>query len=615
MYKEDTELNKMRHTAAHVMAAAIQSLWPKTKFGVGPVTENGFYYDVLTENPLTQKDLNRIEKRMKKIMNSKLPVIREDVQIDDALKYMKENGQELKVDLINLLKTKGTTAVKEETGDSSIVDNENAGVDSVSLYTVGKFVDLCRGPHVEQTDMIGAFRLQSISAAYWRGDQKKQSLQRIYGVLFRNEEELENELWKIEQAKLRDHRKIGKELEIFAFTQEIGAGLPLWLPNGTALRDELEFLARSFERKLGYKRVVTPEITKEDLFYRSQHLPYYADDMYAPIKIEEDNYFIRPMNCPFHHKIYDVRPRSYRELPLRLAEYGTVYRYENSGSLSGLMRTRNFCQNDAHIYCTYDQAEDEFLKVMHLHAEYYKMFGIEDFYMRLSLPDLDQLDKYVDQPEAWLGALKIIRSAMEKSGYPYREAKGEAAFYGPKVDFMIKSVVGTEYAISTNQLDFLTTETFDLTYTAEDGKSHPVYVIHRAPLGSHERFVAFLIEHYAGAFPVWLAPIQVRIIPITDKHLEYAEKLHSELSSLSVPLSSGVVRAEVDSSNERMQKKIRQAQLEKIPYMLVVGDREAESNSVSIRKCDGTDLGSFTFENFKERISLECINRKDHADL
>lgn len=612
MCMSDNSLESMRHTAGHVMAAAIQSIWPDVKFGVGPVVENGFYYDVLTEKPISVDDLERIEKKMAEIVKAKVPMVREEWKIEDALAYMKKHHQDFKVELINLLKTKGSTAVSEETGDTGVAGGD-LGVDTVSFYKLGDFVDLCHGPHVTSADKIGTFKLMSIAGAYWRGKQDNPQLQRIYGFVFETKEELEKAIWQQEQSKLRDHRRIGKDLEMFVFNEDIGPGLPLWMPNGTIVRDELEYLARMTERKSGYQRVVTPEITKEKLFYLSGHLPYYAEDMYAPIKIEEENYYLRPMNCPFHHSIFGARPRSYREMPFRVAEYGTVYRYEVSGALSGLMRTRNFCQNDAHIYCGYDQAEVEFLEVMHIHARYYKMFGIEDFYMRLSLPDLDKLDKYVNEPEKWLAALKIIRSAMEKSGYPYKEAKGEAAFYGPKVDFMIKSVVGTEYAISTNQLDFLTTTRFDLTYIGEDGNQHPVYVIHRAPLGSHERFVAFLIEHYAGAFPVWLSPIQARVIPISERHFEYAWHIQKMLSEKAVPLATGFLRADIDSSNERMQKKVRQAQLKKIPYMLIVGDREIETQSVSVRLRNGTDLGSIPINEFIERIFSECLSRKDIA--
>jgi threonyl-tRNA synthetase len=380
------------------------------------------------------------------------------------------------------------------------------------------------------------------------------------------------------------------------------------------MRQELEFLALKEERRDGYLRIATPQITKEALYYRSRHLPYYKDDMYSTIDIEGENYYLRPMNCPHHHQVYLAGKHSYRELPIRYAEYGQVYRYEPSGGLSGLMRARGFCQNDAHIYCRYDQAKDEFLRVMRLHARYYDLMGIKEYYMRLSLPDLAKLDKYVNEPQRWLAALEIIREAMKESGYPYIEAKGEAAFYGPKVDFMIKSVIGTEYAISTNQLDFLATETFDLSYVGEDGREHPVYVIHRAPLGSHERFVAFLIEHYAGAFPTWLAPIQVRVIPITDRVNDYAIKVRDRLFEEPVVNGTGGLRVDLDLSNERMQRKIREAQTKKIPYMLVVGDREAEQGMVAVRLRSGKDLGAMPLDQFIARVKREAESRQDVSE-
>lgn len=605
-------LDRMRHTCAHLMAAAIQDIWPKAKFGVGPTTTNGFYYDVDLEHNITEEDLQKIEQRMKELRNKKLEVKRTELDIDDAIAFMDKSGQTFKVELLNLLKTKGTTSIVEETGDASAIGiSGSADKPVISFYQIDDFVDLCRGPHVENTKEIGAFKLNAISGAYWRGNAKNAQLQRIYGLCFADKQELDAEVERLEQVKLRDHRRLGKQLDIFTVNPDVGAGLPLWLPNGTILRDELEYFARLEEHKEGYKRVKTPIITKESLYYRSRHLPYYAEDMYSPMDIEGENYYLRPMNCPHHHTVYGHGKHSYRDLPLRLAEYGDVYRYEASGAMSGLMRARGFCQNDAHIYCRYDQAKQEFINVMHLHARYYKLFGIEDFYMRLSLPDLDKLDKYVDEPQAWLDALKIIKEAMDESGYRYIEAKGEAAFYGPKVDFMIKSAIGTEFAISTNQLDFLATKTFDLKYIGEDGEEHPVYVIHRAPLGSHERFVAFLLEHYAGNFPVWLAPTQVRVIPIADRHIDYAHQVEKELKSLFARNSNGAARVDSDTSSERMQKKIRAAQMMKIPYMLVVGDKEQEEGTVAVRHRSGSDLGAMKLEAFQERLLKEIETRYD----
>jgi threonyl-tRNA synthetase len=386
------------------------------------------------------------------------------------------------------------------------------------------------------------------------------------------------------------------------------------MPNGMVIRQELEFLALQEERRDGYRRVATPHIAKDALYLRSRHLPYYKEDMYSPLDIDGENYYLRPMNCPHHHLIYGATRHSYRELPVRIAEYAQDYRFEASGGLSGLMRVRGFCQNDAHIYCRYDQAKDEFIRVMHLHARYYNLMDIKEYYMRLSLPDTANLNKYVDEPERWLAAAEIIRTAMKESGYPYVEAKGEAAFYGPKVDFMIKSVIGTEYAISTNQLDFLATQTFGLGYIGEDGAEHPVYVIHRAPLGSHERFTAFLIEHYAGAFPVWLSPIQARVIPITDKVNDYSHKVLDALFQAPVVNGTAGLRVDIDTAGERMQKKIRDAQLRKIPYMLVVGEREAAEGKVAVRLRSGKDLGSMPLESFISRIKTEAESRRDMVE-
>lgn len=605
----------MRHSASHLMAAAVHAIWPGAKFGVGPAIENGFFYDLDLPESLTQKDLERIEKKMRELKNKNLKYERVELPVDDAIAEMERLGQTYKVELLKLLKEKGSTAVAKETGDDDAVGaNENGGALTISLYRTGDFVDLCRGPHVDSTSEIGVFKLMSIAGAYWRGNEKNQQLQRVYGAAFETKEDLEKHLWRLEEAKKRDHRKLGQELEIFTFSDDVGQGLPLWLPNGSVIREELEKLAKEEERRDGYQRVFTPHITKDSLFYRSGHLPYYKEDMYAPIDIEGEAYYLKPMNCPHHHQIYAARPRSYRELPFRIAEYGQVYRYEQSGVLTGLMRVRGFSQNDAHLYCRYDQAKEEFLKVMHLHARYYEMFGIKEYYMRFSKPDLNKLDKYVDAPDKWIAAMNIIQEAMDESGYPYVEAEGEAAFYGPKIDFMIRSAIGNEYAISTNQLDFLASERFNLTYNGDDNQEHPVYVIHRAPLGSHERFVAFLIEHYAGAFPVWLAPVQAVIIPIADRHNEYARKVYEEIFGTPVSNALGGIRVTVDDSRESMQKKIRNAQLKKVPYMLVAGDREAEEGKVSVRLRSGVDLKSMPVAAVIERIKTEIEERRDTQD-
>ena len=591
--KDDKALELIRHDAAHLLAQAVQELYPGTQVTIGPAIEDGFYYDFARNEPFTPEDLPKIEARMREIVKEARPTRREVWPRDKAIQHFRDIGETYKAELIESIP---------------------AGED-VSIYWHGDWHDLCRGPHFRTTAEIGdAFKLIKIAGAYWRGDAKNAQLQRIYGTAWRDKKELDAYLERLAEAERRDHRKLGKELELFTFSPDVGAGLPLWMPNGMVIRQELEFLALQEERKDGYRRVATPHITKEALYYRSRHLPYYAESMYSPLDIDGENYYLRPMNCPHHHLIYGATRHSYRELPLRIAEYGQDYRYEASGGLSGLMRVRGFCMNDAHIYCRHDQAKEEFIKVMHLHARYYDLMNIKEYYMRLSLPDLDKLDKYVDQPEKWMTALEVIKEAMQESGYPYVEGKGEAAFYGPKIDFMIKSVIGTEYTISTNQLDFLATQTFDLTYIGEDGADHPVYVIHRAPLGTHERFTAFLIEHYAGAFPTWLAPIQARIIPISEKFADYAHKVADALFAAPVVNGTGGLRVDIDSSNERMQKKIRDAQLQKIPYMLVMGEREAQEGKVAVRLRSGKDLGPMPLDQVVARLKLEAESRKDVAE-
>jgi threonyl-tRNA synthetase len=591
--KDPEALELIRHDAAHVLAMAVQELYPGTQVTIGPAIDDGFYYDFARAEPFTPDDLPKIEAKMREIVQRDLPTRREVWQRDKAIAHFRGMGESYKAELIE-----------------SIPPGED-----VSIYWHGDWHDLCRGPHFQTTGKIGdAFRLTKIAGAYWRGDAKNAQLQRIYGTAWRDAKELDAYLVRLEEQEKRDHRRIGRDLELFTFSPDVGAGLPLWMPNGMVIRQELEFLAVQEERRDGYKRVSTPEITKENLYIRSRHLAYYGEDMYSPIDIEGENYYLKPMNCPHHHMIYLATRHSYRELPLRLAEYGHCYRYEASGGLSGLMRVRGFTQNDAHIYCRFDQAKDEFLKVMRLHARYYDLMGIKDYYMRFSLPDLSKKHNFVDEPESWRAAGEVIRTAMQESGFPYVEAEGEAAFYGPKVDFMIKSVIGTEYAISTNQLDFMATKTFGLSYIGEDGQEHPVYVIHRAPLGSHERFTAFLIEHYAGNFPTWLAPVQARVIPISDKAVDYAHKVRDAIFQAPVVNGTGGLRVDIDLGNERMQKKIRDAQLQKIPYMLVVGEREAAEGKVAVRLRSGKDLGPLPLETVIERLKKEAESRVDVAE-
>ena len=602
-------IDTMRHSCAHVMAAAISDIWPEAQFGVGPSTSTGFYYDVLFPSPIGKEDLSQIERAMRLIQRQSLPFERVIRPIGEAIDLSEVTGQYFKKELLELLRDKGSTAIATETGDDHVVNAE--AINEVSYYALGGFEDLCRGPHVENSKKIGYFKLTNLAGAYWRGDEKREQLQRIYGICYQTKRDLNDEITRLEEMKLRDHRRLGREMKIFHLSPEVGAGLPLWLPNGTVMRDELEHLAKEYERAEGYERVSTPHITNEDLYYKSGHLPYYKDDMYDPIQIGNKKYYLKPMNCPHHHHIYLSTPRSYRDLPLRLAEYGQVYRYEDSGALSGIIRTRGFCQNDAHIYCDIESAKDEFMRVMEMHVSFYELFDISDFYMRLSLPDLDNLEKYVDNPNAWRAALEIIVEAMIESGLRYVEAKGEAAFYGPKVDFMIKSAIGTEYAISTNQLDFLSSIRFGLTYKGSDGQDHPVYVIHRAPLGSHERFIAFLLEHYGATFPIWLAPVQAVIVPVSDKFYSYATSIHEAYCSQKVRNGSLGLRVHVDRSSERMQKKIRNALHSKIPLILVVGADEEENSTVSVRTREGVNYGPIKADHFLHLLTDVSESRDD----
>jgi len=568
-----------------VLARAVKNLYPKAKLAIGPTIDDGFYYDVLFEEPISSEDLPAIEKEMRRIVETHASIRKTLNTKAEALAAFNERGEDYKMEIIS---------------DS---DQE----DDFQLYAQGDtgFIDLCRGPHVPTLKHIGAFKLTKLAGAYWRGDANNEVLTRIYGTAWKNDKDLKAYLERLEQQKLRDHRKIGKEMELFTFYPEtIGPGLPIWLPKGTIIRDELEKWAREEEYKEGYERVSTPEITKADLFEQSGHLPYYADDMYAPIDIDGDKYYLKPMNCPFHHHVYVAKPRSYRDLPLRVAEYGKCYRYEKSGGLSGLMRVRGMCMNDAHIYCRFDQAKDEFIKVMHLHARYYRTLGIadEDFRMRLSKPDMDKLDKYVDDPQSWIDALNLIREAMDESGLNYYEAEGEAAFYGPKVDFQIKNAIGVEYTMSTNQLDFLATQRFNLTYTGEDGADHPIYVIHRAPLGTHERFTAFLIEHFAGNFPLWLSPVQVVVTGIVDKHNPHVEKVYERLKLAGL-------RVEKDLRNEKVNYKIREHMHAKVSMVGVIGDKEAEEDTITIRRLGSNKQTSYKLDDFIKQCQEEIHTR------
>lgn len=590
---EDTQLYKIRHSAAHIMAQAVLEFFPGTKITIGPPVENGFYYDFDMPQAVTAEELEKIEKRMRSIIQAGHEFKKRVVSADEAREIFKD--QPYKLELIDGL----------EKGGLDEYGNPLKEKPEISIYQHDTFTDLCRGPHVENTRKINptAFKLMSIAGAYWRGDENNKMLTRIYGTAWEKPDELKQYLQMLEEAKKRDHRKLGKELDIFIFDDEVGPGLPLWMPNGGIIIEELENLAKEMEDLAGYSRVRTPNLTKEDLFLRSGHLPYYAESMYPPMELEGVKYYVKPMNCPMHHKIFGARPRSYRELPIRLAEYGTCYRYEKSGELFGLMRVRSMQMNDAHIYCAEEQFEQEFMGVIALYKKYFDLFGIEKFIMRLSLHGKAGLGKkYVDNERLWIKTEDMVRRAMQNGGVPFVEVENEAAFYGPKIDVQIWSAIGREFTLATNQVDFAVPERFDLKFVNKEGADEIPLCIHRAPLSTHERMIGFLIEHYAGAFPVWLSPEQVRVIPITDGQNEY-------VAGIAAKLKAAGVRASADLGTERMNGKIRQAQLMKVPYMLVVGANEAEAGVVSLRMRDGSQLNNIPLAEFEARIQDRIARR------
>ncbi len=590
---EDTQLYKVRHSAAHVMAQAVMELFPDGKVTIGPPVENGFYYDFDLPRNLTPEDLQAIEKRMRQIVQGKHEFKKTVISADEARKVFAD--QPYKLELIEGL----------EQGGLDEYGNPLTGKVDISIYQHDTFTDLCRGPHVATTKEIkqDAFKLMNVAGAYWRGDEKNKMLQRIYGTAWESKKELEEYLHQLEEAKKRDHRKLGRELEIFIFDDEVGPGLPLWLPNGAVMIEELERLAKEMEEDAGYSRVKTPHLTKEDLFIRSGHLPYYAESMYPPMELEGVKYYVKPMNCPMHHKIFGSKGRSYRDLPVRLAEYGTCYRYEKSGELFGLMRVRSMQMNDAHIYCAEEQFEQEFMGVIDLYKKYFDLFGIDKYVMRLSLHGKAGLGKkYVDNERLWIKTEDMVRRAMDNGGVPYVEVLDEAAFYGPKIDVQIWSAIGKEFTLATNQVDFAVPERFDLKFTNREGVDEIPLCIHRAPLSTHERMVGFLLEHYAGNFPLWISPEQVRVISITDVQNEYVEKLAKELRA-------NGIRAKADVSAQRMNAKIRQAQLMKVPYMLVVGDNEMQAGQVSLRGRDGTQQNNIPLAEFMARAKDKIAKR------
>lgn len=557
-------LDNLRHSTAHLLAAAILELYPSAKRTIGPAIENGFYYDFdFGEVKVAESDFEKIETKMKEIIKTWKGFEKEDVTAEEAKEFYV--GNEYKIELI-----------EEFSGEGK----------DLTFYKSGEYSDLCRGGHINHPESeIKHFKLLSVAGAYWRGSEKNKMLTRIYGTVFPTKVELDKYLENLELAKKYDHRKLGQELELFTISEKVGQGLVLWMPKGNVIKEQIENWAKKTEEEWGYKRVTTPNITKSGLYHTSGHLPYYKDDMYPPMKLDdsEEEYFLKPMNCPHHHMVFDATQHSYRDLPLRLAEYGTCYRYESSGELFGLMRVRGFAQNDSHIYCTEDQAVEEFVKVMKLHEYYYKTLGITDYHLELALRDPNNTKKYHGNEEMWIKAEKLMREAVKQVDIPMVEEIGSAAFYGPKIDFIIHSKIGREFAISTNQIDLYMGERFGLKYTDKDGKDKTPVIIHRAPLGSHERFIGFLIEHYGGAFPIWLSPVQVKVLPISEKHLEYASDIVKELKQ-------NEIRVELDERAETLGNKIRNATAEKVPYMLIVGDKEVEEKAVSVRKRDGSNL-------------------------
>ncbi len=566
------------HSSAHLLAEALQDLFPGVKFGIGPAIENGFYYDIDPgDNTITSADFPRIEKRMLELAQQKNPIVRADISKADALKLFGDRGEEYKCELI-----------------SELEDGH------ITTYTQGSFTDLCRGPHIANTAPIKAVKVTSLAGAYWRGDEKRNQLVRVYGITFPKKKMLDEYLVLLEEAKKRDHRKLGKEMELFAFSQNVGAGLPLWLPKGTALRDRLEQFLRKIQKQYGYQQVITPHIGNKNLYVTSGHYAKYGKDSFQPIHTPEEGeeYLLKPMNCPHHCEIFRALPRSYRDLPLRLAEFGTVYRYEQSGELHGLTRVRGFTQDDAHIYCAPDQIKGEFLKVMDIIFYIFKALKFDNFEAQISLRDPNNKEKYIGSDENWHLAEQAIIDACAEKGLKARKEYGEAAFYGPKLDFMVKDALGRKWQLGTIQVDYNLPERFQLEYTGSDNQKHRPVMIHRAPFGSMERFVAVLLEHTAGRFPLWLAPEQAVVLPISEKFNDYAREVADRLNALDI-------RTQVDDRNEKIGKKIRDNELKRIPYMLIVGEKEAENDEISVRKQSEGDKGSMKIATFAAELARE----------
>lgn len=567
------------HSSAHLLAEALESLYPGVKFGIGPPIASGFYYDVdLNGKPFGDEELAAVEKKMQELAKQSNPYVREEVSKADALKYFNEKGDQYKIELINDLQD-----------------------GSITFYKQGNFTDLCRGPHIPNTGFIKAIKLLNVAGAYWRGDEKNKMLTRIYGITFPKQKELEEYLHVLEEAKKRDHRKLGKELELFAFSDKVGQGLPLWLPKGTILRERLEQFMRRAQVKAGYDPVVTPHIGGKSLYVTSGHYEKYGKDSFQPIHTPDENeeFLLKPMNCPHHCEIYKVKPRSYRDLPIRLAEFGTVYRYEQSGELHGLTRVRGFTQDDAHIFCRPDQVKAEFVKVIDLVLHVFNSLGFENFTAQVSLRDPDNKQKYIGEDALWDKAEREIQEAADERGLKTVAVKGEAAFYGPKLDFMIKDALGRSWQLGTIQVDYQLPQRFELEYVGADNQRHRPVMIHRAPFGSLERFVAVLIEHCAGNFPLWLAPDQIAVLPISERFNDYAQMVFDKLKAQDI-------RGLLDDRDEKIGRKIRDAEMKKIPYMLIVGEREASESRVAVRKHGEGDKGSVPLEEFITQFQMDC---------
>lgn len=574
--------NTFWHSSAHLLAEAVEMQFPGAKFWVGPALDKGFYYDIdLGGKSIKEEDVILLEKKMNELAKQANAYIRKELSKAEAVAYFTEKGDEYKLDLLSGLED-GT----------------------ITFYTQGQFTDLCRGPHIPNTSAIKAIKITNIAGAFWKGDEKNKMLTRVYGVTFPNQKELDEYLLLLEEAKKRDHRKLGKELGIYTMDDDVGPGLPLWMPNGTIIIEELERLAKETEEAAGYKRVVTPHIAKESMYITSGHLPYYQDSMFPPMELDGTKYYLKAMNCPHHHKIFDAEPKSYKDMPLRLAEYGTCYRYEQSGELFGLMRVRCLHMNDAHIYCTKEQFAQEFRAVNEMYLKYFNIFGIDKYVMRLSLHDPAKLgQKYINEPALWKETEDMVRQVLIETGTPFVEVQDEGAFYGPKIDVQIWSIIGREFTLATNQVDFAQGKRFNLSFTNKDNEPETPLIIHRAPLGTHERFIGFLLEHYAGKFPVWLAPLQAKILPISDKFMPYAQEVLAELRKAGV-------RAEIDDRNEKIGKKIRDTEMMKVPYMLVIGEKEASESQLSIRRQGKGDLGMMDKAAFISQIHQEIVERK-----